>query len=249
MKLRLLTYNIREGGTGRAALLAAVIRAAAPDVVMLQEATDPAVVRQLATSCGFRYRSSRRGYSTGFLSHIPDTYCEWHRPRGSRHAFLELALAGDAPRIFGLHLRAWFSGWSERQRVRELRALLAGIEEHQHGFHLIAGDFNALAPGAELQSSRMPAWIRGMIWLSGRDVARDTIELATARGYADAWQTLHPGEPGATFPAWDPHLRLDYAFTPARYADRITRCEIQTSAPEARTASDHFPLLVEVADG
>jgi len=41
--LRLLTYNIRRGGDGREAAIAEVIAQAAPDVVMLQEATHPGV--------------------------------------------------------------------------------------------------------------------------------------------------------------------------------------------------------------
>ncbi|MBA3891435.1 MAG: endonuclease/exonuclease/phosphatase family protein, partial [Gemmatimonadaceae bacterium] len=45
--LRLLSYNIRYGGTGREEALAGVIRSAAPDVVMLQEATDPGVVARV----------------------------------------------------------------------------------------------------------------------------------------------------------------------------------------------------------
>jgi exodeoxyribonuclease-3 len=43
--LRLLSYNIRYGGSGREAPLAQVIRAAVPDVVVFQEATKPPVIR------------------------------------------------------------------------------------------------------------------------------------------------------------------------------------------------------------
>ena len=48
MTLRLLSYNIRHGGVGRVEAIAAVIRDCAPDVVVLQEATRPDVVRALA---------------------------------------------------------------------------------------------------------------------------------------------------------------------------------------------------------
>jgi hypothetical protein len=37
----------------------------------------------------------------------------------------------------------------------------------------------------------MPAWIRGMVWLSGRDIARSTIEMMRSDGYVDAWRTVH----------------------------------------------------------
>jgi exodeoxyribonuclease-3 len=95
----------------------------------------------------------------------------------------------------------------------------------------------------------MPRWIRAMVWLSGRDIARDTIQVMLDEGYVDAWRTLHPADPGYTFPTWDPHVRLDYVFTPQRYASRLRACEV-VREPDVvvRTASDHLPLAVEVGD-
>ena len=52
--MRLLSYNIRMGGTGREAALAKVIQSCEPDVVMLQEAMVPAVVERLARDCGMQ---------------------------------------------------------------------------------------------------------------------------------------------------------------------------------------------------
>jgi len=97
----------------------------------------------------------------------------------------------------------------------------------------------------------MPAWIRGMIWLSGRDIARSTIEMMQSDGYVDAWRTMHAdleSEPGYTFPVWSPHVRLDYVFTPAAYASRVIGCEVRRTPDVARTASDHFPLMVEISE-
>jgi exodeoxyribonuclease-3 len=156
-----------------------------------------------------------------------------------------------------IHLRAWFSKWSEEGRARELRGLLAGIREqlvrerNAFAFHVLAGDFNALAPGERFDPTPMPAWIRGMVWLSGRDIARSTIEMMRSDGYIDAWRTVHPDseeKPGFTFPVWNPHVRLDYVFTPAAYTSRVIACEVRRAPDAARTASDHFPLLVELRE-
>jgi endonuclease/exonuclease/phosphatase family metal-dependent hydrolase len=255
--LRLLTYNIREGGVGRAEQIAAVIKAANPDVVALQEARDPIVVERIAKLAGFRFSGSRLSHSTGFLSNIPVLAYDWRHPPRTRHALLEVSLADGFPRLFVLHLRAWFSKWSERQRSRELRGLLDGIQEQlirekqAFAFHVLAGDFNALAPGEAFDSSSMPRWIRGMVWLSGRDIARSTIEMMQSDGYIDAWRALYASqneEPGYTFPVWNPHVRLDYVFTPAEYASRFIGCEVRQAPDEVRTASDHLPLLVEISD-
>ena len=247
MTLRLLSYNIRYGGTGREDALASVIRACTPDVVMLQEATDPAVVARLAERSDLAHWGSRVGHSTGFLSRLPIVHHACHNPLGARHPFLEVVPEGSPVRIFGLHLSAWFSKWSERRRAREIRLLLDGIREHQGGFHLIAGDFNALAPGERLQVAQMPRWIRAMVWVSGRDIARDTIQVMLDERYADVWRRLHPGMDGYTFPTWSPHVRLDYIFTPERYIDRIAECDVVMTPPSAASASDHYPLFVRVA--
>ena len=245
--IRLLSYNIKYGGRGRESAIAQVIRAAAVDVVLLQEATDPRVIERLSEETGMPHWGSRPEHSMGFLTRIPVEHHAWHHPVNSRHPFLELALEGIPCRIFGLHLVAWFSKWTERKRARELRALLDGIRQHQEGCHLIAGDFNALAPGELLEVRKMPGWIRAMVWLSGNDIARDTIQLMLDEGYCDAWRQMHPKEPGFTFPTWDPHVRLDYVFMPQREAQRIIVCEIVQTPPELiKQASDHAPLLIEL---
>jgi endonuclease/exonuclease/phosphatase family metal-dependent hydrolase len=242
-----MSYNIRYGGVGKEKELADVIRAIGADVVMLQEATHPDVVAHLADAAGYSHHASRRAYSTGFLSRLPVKSHAWHQPRGARHAFLELEL--EELRLFGLHLSAWFSKWSERRRHFEIRALLAGIKQHQHGFHLLLGDFNALAPGERLVVEKMPRWIRAMVWVSGRDIARDTIQTMLDANYVDVWKRLHPAsdDSGYTFPTWDPHVRLDYAFVPTGFADRVRTFDIVKAPEITRTASDHHPILVTLA--
>ena len=242
-----MSYNIRYGGVGKQAELAEVIRTVAPDVVLLQEATHPAIVAHLADTAGYPHHASRRAYSTGFMSRLPVQSHAWHQPRGARHAFLEVVFAEPELRLYGLHLSAWFSKWSERRRHHEIRALLEGIREHQHGFHLLLGDFNALAPGERLVVEKMPAWIRAMVWISGRDIARDTIQTMIDAKYEDLWKRLHPGESGYTFPTWDPHVRLDYAFVPATHVARVQSFEIVMSPSIVTTASDHHPILVTLA--
>lgn len=246
MILKLLSYNIRFGGGGREAKIAEVIRAIAPDLVVFQEATDTRVVEELARSNGFPTWSARRAHSIAFMSRVEIAYHEWHYPAGAKHSFLEIVLAGSEARVFGLHLSARFSKWSERQRAREIRALLKGIKRHQEGFHVIVGDFNTLAPGEVLDVRRMPAWIRGLVWISGRDIQRETIQEMLDANYLDGFRLLHKDEKGYTFPTWDPHLRLDYVFLPAAFADRLKACTVVTSLPEVAMGSDHFPLLAHM---
>lgn len=242
MLLRILSYNIRKGGKGRERELAAVITACSPDVVVLQEATDPAVVAEIAGLSGMAQHGARAGESLGFLSRRKVTQFGWHKPRISRHAFLELQLADSETRIFGVHLSAVHAAWTERRRTEELRALLKSIQRHQEGFHALTGDFNTLAPGDLLDFRKLPGRLRALVWLSGGNVRWRTIKIILDGGYIDAYRSLHPDVPGFTFPTWEPHVRLDYLFLPTRYTSKLTSCEIM-DVPGARDASDHLPLL------
>ena len=245
MTLRLLSYNIRRGGRHREEPLAHVIRACAPDVVVFQEAIDPGVIGALADAAGMIEWGARAGESLGFMTRLPLAERAWRRPRGSRHAFLELAFRDRGVRVFGVHLSAVHSAWTERRRHRELRALLASIDARQHGFHVLAGDFNTLAPGELLDVRRLPMRLRALVWLSGGRIQWRTISTILQAGYADGFRMLHADQSGVTFPAWNAHIRLDYVFLPAEQASRLQSCTVVTDAP-ARHASDHFPLLAEI---
>jgi endonuclease/exonuclease/phosphatase family metal-dependent hydrolase len=244
--LRVMSYNIRYGGAGHGQALSEVIASANADVVLLQEATMPEVVSRLADAAAYPQFGSRSGQSTAFLSRIPVAEHAWHKPLGARHAFLEVALEGVDARFFALHLSAWFSNWTERRRVFEIRSLLHGIRAHQHGFHIILGDFNAVAPGESLQLGRMPGWIRAMMWLGGNDIARSTIQTMLDANYVDLWRSRNPDDPGYTFPTWDPHVRLDYAFAPVRHVSRVTSFDILRAHAAAQGASDHYPIVLTV---
>lgn len=112
---------------------------------------------------------------------------------------------------------------------------------------MLVGDFNTLAPGEVLELDKMPAWIRALIWISGRKLQRETIQYVLDAGYVDVYRVLHPEEKGYTFPTWDPHVRLDYVFVPKSFKDRLVRCEVITEPAErVRAASDHCPLIAEL---
>ena len=247
MILKLLSYNIRFGGLGREKALSEVIKNIDPDVVVFQEAIHPEVIERLAQSTGMTYWAARARHSIGYISKQEIGYHEWHYPVGAKHSFLEIVLKGTETRIFGLHLSARFSKWDERKRAREIRSLLEGIKRYQEGFHVLVGDFNTLAPGEVLELKRLPTWIRALIWVSGRKLQRETIQVMLDSEYIDGYRSLHREVTGYTFPTWDPHVRLDYAFVPKLFSQRLQSCEV-IAEPKVliRAASDHCPLLITI---
>lgn len=245
MIFRLLTYNILRGGIGRTDVLAKVINACRPDLVLLQEATDAGIVKQLAKLTGMADGRTFQRQSLGFLSREMVASCQWIRPRVSRHAFVEVVPKGEKLRVYGVHLSAILAAWTEQRRLFELRAMLKSIERHRTGFHVLAGDFNTVAAGEGFQVGKLPMRLRPLMWLSGGTVRWRTIETVVKSGYCDSFRKLHPTDPGMTLPTHDPMLRLDYVFVPQAQCDRVKTCEVVRTSP-ADIASDHFPVLAEI---
>ena len=247
MPFRILTYNIKAGGGGRVDRLARVVNACAPELVLLQEATTPEIIGQLADATGMAEWRASRKQSLGYMSRLPVVHASWHRPRVSRHAFIEVVPAGVDIRVFGVHLSAVHAAWTEHRRVYELRALLRAVAQHQHGFHVLAGDFNTLAPGALLDLARLPFRLRPLVWASGGRIKWRTVQTILDAGYVDAYRAHHPDEPGCTLPAADPYVRLDYVFVPRAFAHRVLDCNV-VRHDDARRASDHLPVVIDLAD-
>jgi exodeoxyribonuclease-3 len=129
--------------------------------------------------------------------------------------------------------------------VHEIRALLAAIRSHQHGCHMLVGDFNTLAPDEPLNVRALPPRLRVLVWMSGGRIRWRAIQAILDAGYVDGFRVVHPDQTGLTFPVWSPHVRLDYAFVPAAFVSKLAACEVVT-APITAGASDHFPLLTEI---
>jgi endonuclease/exonuclease/phosphatase family metal-dependent hydrolase len=243
--VRVLTYNIRYGGTGREDALLDVIRECAPDLVIFQEATRPEVIARLAQGASMAQWASERGRSLGFMAREPVASYAWHQPRLSRHAFLEVAPHIPGVTVVGVHLSAVHSAWTERRRGLELRALLRTLRQRERGFHVLVGDFNTLAPGELLDIRKLPRRLRPFVWLSGGHIRWRAVQAVLDAGYADGFRQLHATDAGFTFPTWDPHLRLDYLFVPSGDLERLQSCEVVTGEAATR-ASDHLPIVANL---
>jgi exodeoxyribonuclease-3 len=242
---RILTYNIRYGGAGREPALLSVIRGCDPDLVVLQEATRPAVLEQLARGASMAQWGSQPKQSLGFIARRRVAHFAWHKPRLSRHAFLEIIPTGLDLTVVGVHLSAVHAAWTETRRRLELRELLNTLKRREPRFHVLVGDFNTLAPGEILDVRKLPHRLRAFVWLSGGKIRWRTVQAVLDAGYADAYRQRHATEAGFTFPTWNPHLRLDYLFVPAPELPRVVSCDVVTGA-DATRASDHLPIVADL---
>jgi endonuclease/exonuclease/phosphatase family metal-dependent hydrolase len=114
-----------------------------------------------------------------------------------------------------LHIFNAHFSWVKEQLEDNLAEALPFIQRPNNPAMLM-GDFNAPAG-------------QGLLYLLGE------------AGWVDAWKELHPGEPGPTFEAGQPTLRIDYMWSNAHLAPYIRDISILGAGPHH--LSDHLGLI------
>lgn len=244
--MKILTLNT-WGGSGpwkeRWEIIFSALESHAPDLVAFQEVFDENWSREIAKRAAFPYFSCPNSLASGLmlLSRFPIQRSELRAMKRkspfedySRHAlWAQVECAGRTVHVFTTHL-SWLpeDGETRKAQVRELRdwmAEKAGLAET-----VLTGDLNAPPDSAEIR------------W------------LLEASGLVDAFDALHPGEPGFT---WDhrnaftaeqrvtlPDRRIDYILVKGESLPRhLHACNLVFERPD-RTgvfASDHFGLMAE----
>lgn len=252
MLLRCMTYNILDGGRGRQAKVLAVLEAAQADVVVMQEVAEADLVMRAAESLGyaaFVAEANQPRHKIALLSRLPIAHCATFHPFPLRRTLLDARLAlpsGATLHVFGVHLVApSHMGLFERWRRAELTAILRRAGASCDGPSLIAGDFNAIAPGDRVDLAPLPGWLRAAIGLQGGRAATGAIAQMRAAGWRDAFREMNARAAGYTLPAKCPNARLDYIFANPAVCARLTACRVMTAPEVVRTASDHLPLIAE----
>ena len=242
--VKVLTCNIQDGGKGRLAEIAAVIRSQNPDVVAIQEANSRLRTLRLARGLGMQMVFGRANsrHHVAWLSRLPVLRHTNHRVAPLSKTLLEVEVAwnGKPLRLFATHLAGGQDTVHPAQEAPVILDILRGCTGIPH---LLVGDFNALAPGDEVGS---PPPSFGQMKDSIDVDPRMAIRLIQEAGYLDCYRLAHPGQAGYTFPAESPWLRFDYIFASPEIAGSLLDCGVVTSDVAAR-ASDHLPVWAELS--
>ena len=244
MTLRIVSYNIQFGGLRRAKALATVLAGLAPDLVVLQEATDPATVAELATLLALPEVHVRAGESVAMLSRRELAEVVW-RPLGQGGSALCARLPDLEIQLVGIHLRAGLSQRGERQRRSEVRSLGSLHPGDLARRVILVGDFNAVARSDAPLLHLLPAWIRMLLRFDG-GIRNEVMDELAASGYADVFRGLHPELPGFTMPSVEPSVRLDYVLAGEELGASFIRCDVIPPSPSTIAASDHLPLVADL---
>jgi endonuclease/exonuclease/phosphatase family metal-dependent hydrolase len=262
-RLRVVTMNVlgpaNPGWQQRRVLLARTLQRLGADVVALQEipiGSAPGIVAELLGP-GWHVRQLGRpsddGVGAALATRAP------HRPvldldqriRPESEALpwcatsvvaLEAAVGSV---LIAHHKPSWEFGAEAEREQQALRAARA-VEEHVGSAHaVVLGDFDATPEAASMQF-----W-RGLRSLDGVSVC-----------YQDAWETVHPQDPGHTFSGGNPLVRAgEVATAVSRRIDhvlvragahgptlRVLGCERVLDRPvEGVWASDHFGVVADLA--
>ena len=258
--LRLYTHNIwgRHGDwPARRQVLIDGINELAPDVVTLQETIVLDGYDQVADVFGegWHIAHSREraadGSGISIASRWPIVGIDESdlnvTPRTGAFACTAMLAEIDAPEPFGRVLLVnHFPDYQvDHERERELQTVLVAgrIEEElrsRPAHVILSGDLDAEPDAASLR------FLAGRQSLEGLSVC-----------YRNAWDAIHPGEPGGTFVAANPlapddwpFARIDHIFI--RCGDhggptlRIAGCELAFAGPATEVwASDHFGLVAD----
>lgn len=248
--LRVMTYNIRDGGvdddgTDRLPLIYEIVQSVRPDILAVQEANE-LELRDYRRLFAFERATGLRGFlglsGSGHHGALfiradlrPASLKMDHGP--SYRALIELTLEGAGAvrvTVCAVHL----------DPISPERRLAGALECTKPPPAIVLGDFNnqrADDPGIPETWARFaPRYLAR----SGDQQPDDRLFTALERaGYVDLYRRLHPGQPGHTYGGAG-GLRIDYIFATEDLAAHAVTCDV-IRTPETDRASDHFPVVAD----
>jgi endonuclease/exonuclease/phosphatase family metal-dependent hydrolase len=252
--MRIVGYNILDGGEGRADPLAEVILAQRPDIVALVEADDPNVLERIAHRAKMDFIHARGGRKgAALLSRWPIQQTIDHAAVADSKikALLEATVIEPGGRewIVGVvHLSAKAREENETQREQELRQVVETFRAHREARrpHLLVGDFNSNAPYQQIDPEKCKPETRQAWQDNGGYIPRRVVQSIIDAGYVDSLYAVDPdrAKTMGSFSTQFPGQRVDYVFAFGHENPMIKNAWVEQDRL-AKYASDHFPVGAE----
>lgn len=259
--VKIATWNVNSV-KARLPLVLGWLKAAKPDVVLLQEIkcqTDafPALeIEELGYNLAIVGQKSYNGVAILSRSPIEDIRKSLPGDHGDDHArYVEgvTAFGSLVVRVASIYLPngnpvdsdkyPYKLKWLDRLRAhaQELLALEETV--------VLGGDYNVIPSDDDVYNPK--AWVMDALF---KPETRAAFRRILNLGYTDAFRALHPNEVHQyTFwdymsGAWqrDNGLRIDHLLLSPQAADRLVACEIDRNERARERASDHVPIWVEL---
>lgn len=252
--VRLVSYNILDGGEGRADPIAEVIEAQKPDVVVLIEADVAAVVERIAARLKMDFviaEGRRHGGAILARGRILESVNHSLLSDEFSDLVLEATVDAGAGRwlVAAVHLHPRAKLEDEAIREREIDGILRIFGENREKGrpHLLAGDFNANSAVQRVKPEDCKPRTRQEMEANGGVLPRTAIGKLLSAGYVDTLHAVLGAEAGriGSFTTQNPGQRVDYIFAHGIEAGRMKQAKVEQDRL-AKYASDHFPVMVEI---
>ena len=166
MRIKVMTYNILDGGAEREVFISEVLQVVRPDILVLQEVYTVEFVHELGKSLGMEsfFGDGNRQRHVALLSQLPIISCASQHPfppiwRNVIQAKIEYS-PGKNIHILGIHPIANLAAIFECWRWWEAKYNIGLIKPHMSEPCIIAGDLNAIAPSDPVNIRAMPKWLK-----------------------------------------------------------------------------------------
>jgi endonuclease/exonuclease/phosphatase family metal-dependent hydrolase len=252
--MRIVSYNILDGGEGRADPLAEVIEAQRPDIVALIEADVPVVVERIAKRLSMDFVTGEgRQHSVALLSRWPITQSINHAGLNAEiyRCFMEATVldpTGAEWPVGVVHLPAGATDAAEESRIHDLSIILELFKPHRlaNRPHLFCGDFNSNAIYQKIDPAKCRRDTRQAWEANGQTLPRKVIREVVRAGYTDTHAVRHNelSELTGSFDTQMPGQRVDYIFA-FGLPDTAVKDTWVEQDRLAKYASDHFPVGAE----
>jgi exodeoxyribonuclease III len=257
--MKIFTYNVNGIGA-RLPNLLRWLRAAAPDVVCLQELKAPHekfpedAIRE--AGYGVIWHGQKSWNGVAILA------------RNSQPAEIRRALPGDADDVHSRYIEAKVDGVligclylpngnpapgpKFEYKLRWLDRLLAHAAEllASEAPVVLAGDYNVIPTEADVYKPER--WVDDALF---RVEVREAFRRLIEQGWIDSLRTAHPGERIYTFwdyfrnaYARDAGLRIDHLLLSPSIASRLVDAGVDREVRGWEKASDHAPVWVDLRD-
>jgi exodeoxyribonuclease-3 len=240
-RLRILSWNIRQGGGRRLPCIAAAIERHQPDVVIvneLRERTSHGFVEELSRAgLPFAVHNEPAGFEYGILvaSRAPLRRLAESKPSTIvRRSLLEVELSDE------FTIGALYGPMVTPQHGYFWDAVVEHAGHHRERSYLLIGDFNTCEAGVDCYKSP----------IAGSDQFLRLRDL----GYCDLWRKHNPDHIEHTWFSFGRGgvplngFRIDHALATPALAQRATRCWY-SHEERAQRLSDHSIMLVEFSAG
>jgi exodeoxyribonuclease-3 len=255
MTLRLMTWNIKNGGGDRLPAIIQVIHREQPDVLCLQELQEfrryGRRLHALAEEAGMTVHLAPAGFAqpVAVLVRPPRRILRRSTVRWRLHHAVAIAVVETTAGPLTV-VSAHLNPFSPYRRYREARWLSV-----RHGsarrMTLVAGDMNGLAPDDDHTTTLDDVHSLFQQRHLGPDGVPDTRAVAAfgAAGFTDLWRAVGDGD-GRTVPTGFAGrefgaMRLDYLLASPPLAARARRAWVVRDELTAQ-ASDHYPVRADV---